>query len=121
MNLVSDRKAEIGLMKAVGTTKKTILKIFIGESMAIGFSGSLVGSILQFLIQFFLNNVIKGETFTEGQMIMFGLDIKGISFITPLWLTTLVIALVTIFALLGGFIPANKAANMDPIDALRDL
>jgi putative ABC transport system permease protein len=119
LNLVADRKSEIGLMKAVGTTKKKILMIFTGESTLIGFTGGLTGIFLQFLFQSSLNNFTK--SLSEGELVVFGMDAKEISFITPFWLIILVLTLVTCFALLGGLIPANKAANMDPINALRDL
>ncbi len=98
---VLERVHEIGVLKSVGATRFQILYIFLVESAMIGLAGGLIGLILgygalQLLIEFF--------------------DV-------PVFLRLRIIAFVFIFSIgtgvAAGFLPAWRAAKMDPVDALR--
>lgn len=98
---VTERTREIGIRKAIGATKRVIRNQFLVESIVIGQLGGIIGIILGILI----GNIIS-------LMI-------GSAFIIPwLWIFTGVV-LCFIVALISGIIPAQKAANLDPIESLR--
>ncbi len=104
--IVNERTGEIGLRKSVGAQKKDILIQFLIESSLItvlgGILGILVGIGASYLIYWGANS--------------FGVDW---SFVIPLkaYFTALVFSLV--FGIIFGLYPAQKAANLDPITALR--
>jgi len=98
---VTERTREIGVRKAMGATRITIRNQFFVEAIVIGQIGGLLGIALGILI----GNVLS-------------LSI-GSAFIVP-WLWILLgVVLCFIVAIISGIIPANKAAKLDPIDALR--
>lgn len=100
---VMERKREIGVMKAIGATKRYIITMIIIESSLLSLIGGLVGLFLGWL----------------GSM--------GISMATGGFITAVVtpgLALGSLFfafllGFLGGLYPAWKAARLDPVDALR--
>ena len=98
---VTERTREIGIRKAIGAKKKEILEQFLIESVVISFLGGGVGVILGIAISKMVSNIGGWETIVSTQSILlaFGFSVGiGIFF---------------------GFYPANKAANMNPIEALR--
>jgi len=98
---VTERTREIGIRKAIGATKRVIRNQFLVEAIVIGQLGGLLGIFLGIMI----GNVIS--------------LLIGSAFIVPwVWIITGVI-LCFIVALISGIIPAQKAANLDPIESLR--
>jgi putative ABC transport system permease protein len=107
---IYERTREIGVMKALGATKGTIRLLFTVEAGSIGFWGGLVGVFVAWLAGQLIN-VISHLTFLRDYK-----DLNISAF--PLWLILAVIALSTGVALVAGLLPANRAANLDPIEAL---
>ncbi len=108
---IYERTQEIGVMKAVGASKGTIRLLFTVEAGSIGFWGGLVGVLVAWVIGQVIN-VISHLTFLR--------DYKSFSISAfPLWLVLAVIALSTVVALVAGLLPAARAANLDPVEALR--
>ncbi len=98
---VTERTREIGIRKAIGATKRLIRNQFLTEAIVIGQLGGLLGIFLGILI---------GNTISL---------MIGSTFIIP-WLWILLgVFLCFAVALLSGIIPAQKAANLDPIESLR--
>jgi putative ABC transport system permease protein len=98
---VTERTREIGTRKAIGAKKSAIKFQFLTESIVIGQIGGIVGIILGIII----GNVVS--------------LLIGSVFIIP-WAWIILGALLCfIVGVLSGYIPANKAANLDPIEALR--
>jgi len=98
---VTERTREIGIRKAIGAKKKEILEQFLIESVLISFLGGGAGVLLGIGISNLVSNIGEWETIVSTQSILlaFGFSVGiGIFF---------------------GFYPANKAANMNPIEALR--
>ena len=98
---VSERKQEIGLRKAVGASSKDILLQFVLESLAVTFSGGILGLLVGIL----------------------GVNIMAMLTNTPAAVSWEVFALAFGFSFVVGIIfgvqPARKAAHLDPIEALR--
>jgi putative ABC transport system permease protein len=107
-----ERTREIGVMRACGAKKSTIRRLFTFEAGLLGFWGGVIGLFFSFLLSI-VGNIIADRIATSQN-----LPIKGI--ITfPLWLIIGVIAFTTIIGLLAGLYPANRAARLDPVEALR--
>jgi putative ABC transport system permease protein len=108
---IYERTREIGVMKAVGASKGTIRLLFTVEAGSIGFWGGLVGVMVAWTTGQIIN-LVSHVTFLRDYK-----DFNISAF--PLWLVLAVIALSTGIALLAGLLPANRAAGLDPIEALR--
>lgn len=98
---VRERTREIGTRKALGAASKRIKAQFLMESVIIGQTGGLIGIVAGILI----GNIIAA--------------VMQASFIIPwLWML-LAIALCMAVGILSGYIPAKRAAALDPIECLR--
>jgi putative ABC transport system permease protein len=107
---IYERTREIGVMKAVGASRGTIRLLFTVEAASIGFWGGVVGVTAAWICGQIIN-LVSRLTFLR--------DYKEFSISAfPFWLILAVIALSTAVALLAGLIPANRAAKLDPIEAL---
>jgi putative ABC transport system permease protein len=108
---IYERTQEIGVMKAVGATKGTIRLLFTVEAGSIGFWGGLTGVLVAWVIGQVIN-LVSHLTFLR--------DYKSFNISAfPLWLILAVIVLCTGVALVAGLLPASRAANLDPVEALR--
>ena len=98
---VTERTREIGIRMAMGANRTTIRNQFLMEAIVIGQIGGVVGIVLGIGIGNILSFVI------------------GASFIIPWAWIVLGVLLCFGVAVLSGYLPANKAANLDPVDSLR--
>jgi putative ABC transport system permease protein len=96
---VKERTKEIGLRKAIGAKKRTILAQFLLESSFICLIGGFAGLIAAILLSFLINQFIPTS-------VQYGAIVLAI-----------VVSLIT--GLISGFAPAYIAAKMDPVEALR--
>lgn len=108
---IYERTREIGVMKAVGASKGIVRLMFMAEGGAIGFLGGLIGVIIGLLLGALINGV-SHATFLKD------FPTFNIS-VFPWWLILGVIVLGTLVALAAAFYPSNRAARLDPIEALR--
>ena len=108
---VLERTKEIGLLRAIGSSKKTIFALFSVEAMLLGVWGSAIGLTSAYLAQIAINSIAE-NTFLKG---IEGLQLLAI---TP-WMALIIIATVATITLLAGILPAIKASRLDPIEALR--
>jgi putative ABC transport system permease protein len=106
---VLERTREIGLMKALGTSRRTVSRIFMIEATWIGFLGALLGALLAIAAGTALNPVISDALhFGSEHLLVF----------SPLQIAAL-IAFLMFITTVAGLLPARKAAKLDPIEALR--
>jgi putative ABC transport system permease protein len=108
---IYERTREIGVMKAVGATRGTIRMLFTVEGGALGFLGGTVGVILAIILGQALNFI--GSCTFLSSFPGFKMSVFSI------WLILGVVALTTSISLVAGLFPANRAARLDPVDALR--
>ncbi len=101
-----ERTKEIGVMRAIGAYKTTILKIFLLEALILGVIGSIIGSTLSILGGYILDYIILHNVKYVFQLSSIAYIILGFS-----------IGVAT--AILSGLYPAWKASKLEPIEALR--
>ncbi|HEY9101788.1 ABC transporter permease [Chitinimonas sp.] len=106
---VANRVGEIGTLRALGFRKRSVLAAFLLESLLLATLGGIAGLLLASTMQFFAISTMNWQTFSE----------LAFSFtLTPgIVLKSLLFAL--FMGLLGGFLPALRAARLQIVDALR--
>jgi len=98
---VTERTREIGVRKAIGAKPSTIKYQFLYESVLIGQFGGIFGIVLGIVMGNLISSMLRS------------------SFVIPwVWVIT-GIAVCFIVGVVSGYAPAVKAANIDPIEALR--
>ncbi len=103
---VTERTREIGLRKALGARKRDILIQFLTESALLSLLGGLIGIGLGWLIAFVVGEIARANNTPFNPSV--GLD--------AILLATLFSTAVGVFF---GLYPANRAANLEPVEALR--
>jgi putative ABC transport system permease protein len=98
---VTERTREIGLRKALGAKKKTIITQFLVETIILTLVGGLIGMSLGILTSFILSGIIKIPFTISATAILVAIGVSGF------------------IGILFGWYPARKAANLQPIEALR--
>jgi len=104
---VLERTKEIGILRAVGASKRDISRVFNAETLIIGFTSGALGIIVTILLNIPINLIIEHLT-----------DVKDLCFLPPVGGTVLV-AISMALTLIAGLIPSRVAAKKDPVAALR--
>ena len=105
---VLERTKEIGILRAIGASKKNISQVFNAETFIIGLFSGMIGIGITFLLLLPINAIIHAVT-----------DSTNVNAFLPVQSGIILIVLSVILTLIGGFIPAKKAAKKDPVAALR--
>ena len=105
---VLERKKEIGILRAIGASKKNISQVFNAETFIIGLLSGLLGIGISLLL------------LIPGNMLIHSLaGSVNVSASLPIGGAIILIVLSVILTLIGGLIPSRKAAQEDPVTALR--
>ena len=117
--IVRERTAEIGMMSALGLSSREIMGIFLLEGFFIGVIGSLIGSILGGIMTFYYSQAgLYVEAFhqftSEADILIEPVFYLNHSMENLLFSFLMGVVVVT----LASFIPAAKAARLEPVDAL---
>jgi len=98
---VTERTKEIGIRKAIGARRRTILMQFLIEAAALCLIGGLIGLSISFILVQVVSNVFELPASMPAIVVFIAITIS------------------LIVGLVSGFLPAFRAAKMDPVDALR--
>ena len=104
---VLERTKEIGILRAIGASKKDVSRVFNAETLIIGLTAGLIGVLVTILLNIPINLIIK--------------QITGISTIAKLPYKGAIILVVIsmILTVIAGLIPSKLASKKDPVEALR--
>ena len=105
---VLERRKEIGILRAIGASKRNISEVFNAETFIIGLCSGVMGVVLSLLL------LIPGNMLI--QKIADGTSVVAV---LPWNAAVVLIVLATVLTMLGGFIPAKSASKSDPVKALR--
>ena len=105
---VLERKKEIGILRAIGASKRNISEVFNAETFIIGLCAGLIGIGLTLIILIPGNAAIHHVAGTN--------DVNAV---LPVQYAVILVILSVILTLIGGLIPSKKAAKSDPVTALR--
>ena len=105
---VQERTKEIGILRAIGASKRDVSGMFNAETMIIGFTAGLIGVLVTVLLCIPINLIVHSLT-----------GIGGLSAFLPLPAALILIAISVLLTLISGLIPSRSAAKKDPVIALR--
>ncbi|KKR33155.1 MAG: hypothetical protein UT63_C0023G0018 [Candidatus Gottesmanbacteria bacterium GW2011_GWC2_39_8] len=98
---VTERTREIGLRKALGAKKKIITTQFLTESVILTFTGGIIGALFGIITSYIISRITGFPFVISGSSILLAFAVSGG------------------IGILFGWYPAHKAANLEPIEALR--
>lgn len=106
------RRAEIGILRAIGTSRQWILAAFLGEAALFGIVGGLLGIVL-------------GRFMAEGAVSLIGATVESLyvssepgAIVVGAWKVLLAVAIGLIVAIVSALSPAREAASVTPIEAM---
>ena len=105
---VQERTKEIGILRAIGASKRNVSSMFTAETVIIGFASGLLGVLVTYGLCIPINMILKALT-----------DIPNLRAILPAEVAVLLIFISMFLTLIAGIIPSRSAARKDPVVALR--
>ena len=105
---VQERTKEIGILRAIGASKKNISSMFNAETVIIGFASGVLGVVITIVLCFPINAIIQHLT-----------GIGNIRAFLPVPVAVILVVISVILTLIAGIIPSRSAAKKDPVEALR--
>ncbi len=105
---VLERTKEIGILRAIGASKKDISRVFNAEALTIGFASGTFGVVFTALLCLPVNYII--QTLSE---------IENIAAVLPLSAAIVLVLISMFLTFIAGLLPSGIAAKKDPVEALR--
>jgi len=106
---VANRTGEIGTLRALGFRKRSILAAFLTEAVLLGLVGGCVGLALASFMQMYTISTMNWQSFSE----------LAFSFTLTLDIAAKTLLFSLVMGMVGGFLPAIRAARLNIVDALR--
>lgn len=105
---VQERTKEIGILRAIGASKRNVSGMFNAETMIIGFASGILGIGVTYLLCIPINAIIQSLT-----------GIPNLRAILPMEVAGVLVVISVLLTLISGIIPSKSAAKKDPVVALR--
>ena len=105
---VQERTKEIGILRAIGASKRNVSSMFNAETVIIGFSSGMLGVIVTYLLCIPINIILHKLT-----------DLSNLSARLPIHVAAILVLISMFLTLIAGVIPSRSAAKKDPVVALR--
>ncbi len=119
--LVRAKTRDIAIMRTMGATRRSLLKIFVTTGTTVGAIGTLSGLALGFIVLYFRESIVSFIAFATGQQI-WDPEVRFLSTLpsrTDPWEIAGIVLLAMVMSFLATLYPAFKAANTDPVQVLR--
>jgi lipoprotein-releasing system permease protein len=100
---VAQRTREIGILRAMGTRRAQMLRVFLVQGAVLGMAGSAIGALSGFGLVWAFNNLGPG---------LFEVPL-------PPMLVPAAMALATVAGVVAAMVPASRASRLDPVEAIR--
>ena len=105
---VQERTKEIGILRAIGASKRNVSNMFNAETVIIGFTSGMLGVIVTYLFCIPINIILHTLT-----------GINNLSARLPIYVAAVLVLISMLLTLIAGVIPSRSAAKKDPVVALR--
>lgn len=105
---VQERTKEIGILRAIGASKKNVSSLFNAETVIIGIASGLLGVLITYLLCIPINAILHAIT-----------GINNLNAALPIGAAVILVAISVCLTLISGIIPSRSAAKKDPVTALR--
>ena len=105
---VQERTKEIGILRAIGASKRDVSSMFNAETIIIGFAAGLIGVLATYLLCIPINLILHVLT-----------GIGSLNAVLPPLAAVILVAISMVLTLFSGLIPSRSAAKKDPVVALR--
>ncbi len=105
---VQERTKEIGILRAIGASKRDVSGLFNAETMIVGFTSGLLGVLITYLLCIPINLILHLIT-----------GIQNLNAILPIGAAIILVIISVCLTLISGIIPSRSAAKKDPVTALR--
>ena len=105
---VQERTKEIGILRAIGASKRNVSALFNAETIIVGFSAGALGIAITYLLCIPINMILYHFT-----------QIANLRAILPFGYALILIGISVVLTFIYGFIPSRSAAKKDPVVALR--
>ena len=105
---VLERTQEIGILRAMGASKRDISNVFSAETVIEGLAAGLLGVGIAGLLTIPINNIVHRLT-----------EIENLNAVLPLEVGAILVGISVILTLIAGILPSRMAAKKDPVEALR--
>lgn len=105
---VQERTKEIGILRAIGASKRNVSSMFNAETVIIGFISGALGVGITYLICIPINIILKALT-----------GIANLKAVLPIEIALILIGISVLLTMFAGIIPSRSAAKKDPVVALR--
>ncbi len=106
---VANRTVEVGTLRALGFKRRSILVVFLIESLVIAITGGVIGIFLASFLQFFNISTLNFQSFSE---LAFSFSLSP-----SIIITSLIFAI--LMGIIGGFLPSVRASRLKIVNALR--
>lgn len=105
---VLERTKEIGILRAIGASKKDISRVFNAETFIVGLIAGILGIVVTLLLNIPINSIIHSLT-----------QMNTVNAVLPVNAAIILVVISMVLTIIAGLIPSRMASKKDPVEALR--